>query len=505
MSVELTLAEAVAGAVHNNPSILARAQEPLAAAHDVRDALAVYEPSFSAQLNLRESKIPTGNALRGSAVLEEDERDADLALRKLLQTGAELTLESTHVRTFTNSQFQGLVPQYIPTLGLNFEQPLLRNFLGSVQDTAVSVARNDARSADADFEVELSEFVAEVTAAYWNATLAEADLEVRHRSLALARELARKAAAMVQVGSQAPIAAKEALAEASIREEEFLSAENALALAQRRLQFLVQPQSPSGRRTAVVVPIDKHVVQETRLDRRISLARALQNRAELRRARLDLESSLRQERNARNQKLPALDLVGSYTLLGLGGEAQPLGDPTDPDNPPTLSIFGGSYGDALDVMNSGDFYTYIIGLRLEVPFSNAAAEAKLGRREAERRRAIHQLQQAATSIALDVEEWVGNVESAFKRVAAAKLARELAETNLSEQRRRFELGAVTTTDVLDFQDRLTRAAAAEVRAVTDHAKALSQLLRAEGLLLTEYGIEPPAAQATGPGPWWSRF
>jgi outer membrane protein TolC len=66
------------------------------------------------------------------------------------------------------------------------------------------------------------------------------------------------------------------------------------------------------------------------------------------------------------------------------------------------------------------------------------------------------------------------------------------------------VGLVTTTDVLGFQDELTTAMAAEVSAVTDHARATARLRRAEGTLLERYevqiGLEDEPAV-----PWWERF
>ncbi len=497
-AVRLSLAEAVREAVANNPSILAKAETPVKAREDIRTALAVYEPTFTAELSLSKSKVPTGNVLSGSEILKQDERKADFGLSKLVRSGAQLGLAWTNLRASTNSSFQGLVPQYTPTLGLNFDQPLLRNLGASEESTALSTAKNAAEHADADFEIELSDFVMQVIDTYWDASLADADVEVQQRSLDLARELVRKAEAMVEVGRQPPVAAREAQAEAALREEGLIASQNDLRLASRRLQFLVQPRPRSGQPMLRVIPVEKHPVRDLHLDRRSSLDRAFKHRAELKRARIELVDSILGLRNARNQELPAFNLFGNYFLRGLGGNGQPIG------SPPQVSKFDGSYGDALDILTSGDFYSFVVGFRLEVPLANSAAEARVGRSQAERRRAMHGLQEAATEVALDVEETVGNVESAFHRVAAARLARELADENLGQERRRFDLGLVTTTDVLDFHDRLTRASAAEIRAKADHAKALHALYKAEGTLLAHFGVNPQAYRESG-DPWWSRF
>ena len=69
---------------------------------------------------------------------------------------------------------------------------------------------------------------------------------------------------------------------------------------------------------------------------------------------------------------------------------------------------------------------------------------------------------------------------------------------------RIELGAVTTKDVLDFQEKLAEAQAAEVRAITDHARSVTRLRRADGTLLARFGIELQSPEAPGQ-PWWYLF
>jgi outer membrane protein len=99
---------------------------------------------------------------------------------------------------------------------------------------------------------------------------------------------------------------------------------------------------------------------------------------------------------------------------------------------------------------------------------------------------------------------VGDVASARERVAAAKVARELAEENLKNQRRRYEVGLVTTTDVLQYQDRAIRAMASEVGAIADHARFEALLERAQGTLLDRYGVDVSYEDAPDL-PWWAKF
>ncbi len=490
----ITLRDAIMTAIENNPGILAKAQLPVAAKHGVLGAQSLYEPSLKLDVSVTDGDFPRANDLSGAAVLTQKDSRADLQIDKLLRSGANLSLVWNNARLETNSSFQILSPQYQPTLGLNIEAPLLRDLGGSEAKTTVLIAKNASASAAAEFEVELADFLAQVINAYWDYTSAGSEVEVNRHSYELAEELVRVAQGMVDIGMQPPIAQREARAEMAAREEQLLEAENNLAVAAKRFQQLVAPGIAGGAAFRRLKPAEQHSVQDIELEPADALRTAMEQRAELRVAALDLNSQRLTEKNARSQLWPKLNLFGNYTLIGLSGDEVVAG----------TSSFTGSYGDALDLLADGDFSEYTVGVKVEVPLANADARSEHGRSKAERRRAEHAFREVATNIALEVSEAVGDVASAFKRVAAARLSRELAAENMKQQKRRYELGVVTTTDILDFQDKLTRAEAAEVKAVTDHAKAVTSLLQAKGTLLESYDIE-----VEGPGedktPWWALF
>ena len=193
--------------------------------------------------------------------------------------------------------------------------------------------------------------------------------------------------------------------------------------------------------------------------------------------------------------------VHVHELVGLGGLGNP--DFTPPPAPSGRSETD-AFGDSYDVLDSTDFFRYRIGVELEVPLSNAEARSRSAQADIAHRRAEDRLRSVVSDIALEIQQAVGDVESAQKRVVAARLARELAEQNLIDQRKRYDVGIVTTTDILDFQEKATNAMAAEAQAVADHAIAVAELHRAEGSLLGDFGIRVEFEDAPG-REWWSRF
>ena len=97
-----------------------------------------------------------------------------------------------------------------------------------------------------------------------------------------------------------------------------------------------------------------------------------------------------------------------------------------------------------------------------------------------------------------------NLQSDLKNVDATRIARELAEENVRNQRARYDVGLATTKDLIDYQDRLTRAQFLELEALTRYATDLAELRRAEGSLLQARNIVVDRT-AGEPTPWWASF
>ncbi len=508
--VPLGLAEAVRIAVENNPGVRARAEVPALVSQNILTALSAYDPTLVLRLEASDVTFPAVSDLTAGpaqSTFKEKQQTGEVALGKTLTTGARLGISWENVRTENNSQFTRHSPEFTPALRLGIEQPLLRNFAGIQQRTAVVVARQTSAQALSEFEADLATFVGEVIDAYWESVLAEAELRVEQRSLDLARELVREARTGVEVGVLPPVAVQEAEADAAGRHERVLRAHNRLAVAQRQLQYKVMLDAGSGAAPRRIAAIDQHLVEAVDANREAILEQAVTKRAEIRAAALELDTARAREGSARRGKLPELTLIARYGLAGLAGRTRnPTvieGGPGEEDTV-ILSPFEGDYGDSLDSLATGDFNQALLGLELEMPLAGAEARAEHARALIRIRRAARLLEQTVLDVALEVERALADVSSADERVEASRLARELAEQNLHNQRRRYELGTVTTKDVLDFQTRLAEALAAEVRAITDHAKALARLQQADGELLENYQISLETPEAPG-RPWWATF
>jgi len=505
LPARLTMREAVLAAVQNNPGLISQSLTPAVENAGILGAQAEFDPTLGADLNLDRLKVPAGSVLQGATLLSTDNRNWDFFAQKRLLTGGTLRLDWQNNRLNTDSAFQSLVPQYKPEALLSLNQPLLRGFGLYFSRLNIRIAETATDAAIAQYRANVANFIAQVIQAYWNVVRLTEQLGVLQSSLELALQTVRDNQIRVDVGVLPPVAIKESEAEAARREEEVIVATNALGQARRTLRQIVYV--PAGDITSAfpkpVEPIDQPLVDRVAADYESSLAIAMEKRNEIIAARLALKSNELNVALNKNQLLPKLDLYGAYGINSLSGNPVPVTDPDDP-GVVLVSPFGGSYSDALGRMFEGETYYYQGGVRIEVPIGNAGAKAAFTQSKVQEQQALFSYRQTVSDVALEVGQSVGDVLSNLQRITQTRIARELSEENLRNQTRRYDVGMVTTTDLLIFQDQVARARLTEIQAVIDYNNSLAALERAQGTLLERFNVSV-ADRADTDTPWWARF
>ena len=104
-------------------------------------------------------------------------------------------------------------------------------------------------------------------------------------------------------------------------------------------------------------------------------------------------------------------------------------------------------------------------------------------------RDLYQVRQREQAITLEVRNAVHQLEQAKLSVAAARIARDLAQKNLQAEQRKYEIGAETIFFVLDAQTQLAQAEQSLVQAQIDYQRALVAVDRATGQLLVKHNVE----------------
>jgi outer membrane protein len=505
----LTLNDCVALALKNNTNLQIQRLNPVAATTGVRRAWSQFDPRATGYVNRRRNVVPATTFLTAGASpsLFTSELDANAGLRKMLLSGGALALDFTNQRLTTNPSIASpVVPQYVSTLGLSLNQPLLRDFGWRYALLVVEIAQNTEQAAYYQYEASIANTIAQVEAAYWRYVLAIEAVQVQEQSLALAQELQRQNEGKYNVGALPQTAVLEAKSQVASREATLIQARNLAVIARDNLRALINARDQGALALMMIKPIDRPTVSDYPIDLERSLRTAFEQRPELIAARLNVHGAGLQRKVAENQLLPRLNFGGGVGVNGLAGTDARVPNsfaPTPGTIPVNPAITGG-YGHALGLLPDGRFYSWSAGATLEVPIDNAQAKADYSRANIDFEQSSLSLRQLQETVTLEIKQAVSNLETDLKSIDATRIARSLAEENLRNQKARYDVGLATTKDLLDYQDQLTQARFREIDALTRYNTDLAEMRRVEGSLLSARNVlierMTPEEQ-----PWWASF
>ncbi|HEX2492088.1 MAG TPA: TolC family protein, partial [Blastocatellia bacterium] len=154
----------------------------------------------------------------------------------------------------------------------------------------------------------------------------------------------------------------------------------------------------------------------------------------------------------------------------------------------TPEKFIGGYGQSLGNLFRNDYRAWRIGVSIELSIGNRTAKAHLGRALVEGKQIDAQRQRAEQLIEVEVRNALQAVETARRRVEAAKNSRVNAELQHTSERRKFDAGQSTNFFVLDRQNALSAARGRELKALTDYNKAVSELQHALSTTLANNNV-----------------
>jgi outer membrane protein len=352
-----------------------------------------------------------------------------------------------------------------------------------------------------------------VQRAYWDLVFALRDVQIRRESVDLARTQLERNRRMVNEGTLAPIDLVSVEVELERRNEDLLTATEAVTRAENALKQLILGDHTAAEWNKAILPTDAPEIRDEHYQLSDAVAAAFANRPELAQNNLQQEINRVDVRYFENQTKPQVDLVAQYATTGLSGTVTSTANPfagstlllLDRLNqisdtlglppvvlPPTGALPGflvGGYGQSLSNLFSNDFRTARVGVSFSLPLKNRAAEGQLGRALAEGRKIDAQRKTLEQAIEVEVRNALQAVETTRQRVETARAAREAAQKQLDSEQRRFQAGLSTTFFVLERQNALSEARGRELRAMTDYNKALADLQRVMGTTLVTANVE----------------
>ena len=405
--------------------------------------------------------------------------------------------------TLGDSPFTPLSPQLNSNFQFRLTQHLLQGFGFAANTRFIRIAKNNRELSDVGFRLQIIDSVDQIENIYWDLVYAYENARVQNESLAFAQKTLSDTKKQVEIGSLAPIEVVRAQSTVAQDQQLVTTAQTNLQLEQLLMKnALTRTLKDRVLATADVIPTStiELPAQEPVVPTDDLINDALRHRAELVESRIDLNSRDLSNKAVRNSLLPTLDVYAYYGGAGLGGSqnsanvcqsaAQQFCASATPDASLGQFPLAGStsYAGTLNQLINSTASDKGVGLQLNIPLRNRAAQAVQIRSELEYRQAQMRLQQIENQVGVEVRNAQFSVQQNRASVDSAKAAVELAQQSLDAEQKKYQFGTSTTTLVLQYQSQLATAESGLVNAMVAYEKSRVELGRATGRLLDDNGI-----------------
>ncbi|MCA1635095.1 MAG: TolC family protein [Acidobacteria bacterium] len=480
----LTLNEAISLALQHNNDIDGSRIDVQVAEYNLTAARGVYDPIFSTESFFESRVTPTSSTLGGA---QNDNQNATLN------------------------------PQFPTALTFTYTQPLWRGLRFDQNRRTIEIAKKNLSLTDSQFRQRAIEVISQVEQSYWDLAFALRNLQVQIDAVRQARVQVESNQRLVAKGVLAPIEIIAANTQVTTFEQNVYTAQEAVTRAENTLKTLILPDRSAALWSRPLTPVTPVNLEAPRVPLEQAVAAAINNRPELAQLQTGAEINQLDTRYFRDLTKPQIDLVGTYTALGLAGSLTqagsgggstagsnaalrtrvnelsviaglpPLETTTTGTGTVTPNLVGG-YTQSLTNLLQQDYPTYRVGVRVSLPLRNRTAEANLGRSLAEGSRIRNQRAQAEQLIEADVRNATQSLRSAEARLASAASSRSSAEQQSESEQRQFRAGTTTVYLVLQRQTELLAARGRELQAQTDLNKAIADFQRATGNTLQSNNV-----------------
>ena len=484
--LELSLQEVIQKTLKNNVGIAVQQYESKIKKENIITEEADFDAILTLEVTEKNNDDPSASAFANPAVSKTKGQEWKLSLSQKLKMGTEYEFNFSGQKDKTNSQFAGLRPEYGTRVELNLTQPLLKNFGVDTNSADIYIAQNNLDISDFEFKEIVIKILGDTENIYWDLVFSREDLKVQMESVARARDLERRVRAQVEVGTMAPLEILQAQSEVASREEAVIQANKNIRDNEDKLKNILNIDFGSDEGTREILPQDKpQFLMSEPIDLSASIKTALQKRPDYLSKKKELDSKNILVQFNENQLYPSLDLIASFGLNGLSGEAQPttLGGTTN------VSPFGGNYGRSVERAFSFEFPSWEAGVKFSYPLGNRAAKSRLLASKLESSQLLMGIKDLEKTIVLAVREAARQIETDVKRIQAARIARKLAEEKLSAEEKKFEVGLSTSFNVLEFQTDLAEEQSNELKAIVDYKKSRVNFRSVLAITLDNYNIK----------------
>ncbi|MGV3775042.1 MAG: TolC family protein [Verrucomicrobiales bacterium] len=373
------------------------------------------------------------------------------------------------LRNNLNAQTTGT--EYVSTAGITMTQPLLKNFGPGATLVRIRLAAINSDIAYQDYRRQLVLAISRAEAAYWDLYLTQEQDRISNESVDLATSIFNDNRARAEAGKASELEVLQAEAGRSLRMARRNDA--AQRMSEAASQLATMYSSSMADTNVVIRAAEEPKVNEFAFDFYGAYKEAFEHNPDyLTRRHQALAENIRLA-YAKNQRLPEVDLKGSYGLNGLG---------RDPE---------GSYED----IEHTDYPAWSVGVELRIPVTG-------GIKERNEYKAAKLAKEKALVGIKEIEVQMGNAlntsllkvnnlrESVRNHQSVIDFHQQLLETQLA----RLEVGVLESRTVLETEEKLFEARITQLENLVQYQKALLELELVQGITLKNRNLDLSKAE-----------
>jgi outer membrane protein TolC len=441
------------------------------------------DPTILAYANFgHTTSVQSNTLLTGTTALVSTTRTFEVQVAQNFDFGlyGQLTYSSTRIGE--NSQLFNLNPYTQGFLDLQVTQNLLQNFGRAVIGRNIRVQRNNLKVSSIQFQQQLIATISAALNLYWDLVSFQADVNARRREVGAAQQLLEDNQKQVEIGTIAPIEITRAESQLYTGEQDLVTAQTNLLQQETILKNYLSRNgiAEAGLTNLHIVPLDTFEIPDKEEVRPLEdwIAQALDKRGELQQARLNLDSNQMNLVGIKSSLKPTLQAFAELTNNGLSGDVTAYGLLQS-----GIGQLVGGYGNLLSQIARRDYPNYSVGVSLNIPLRNRAAQADYATSLLEIRQNELNLRKNVNQIRVDVQNALVGLQQARARYEAAVKARVLSEQTLAGDQRRYQLGSAVVYQVVTDQRDLATAQSTEVESMANYTHARIALDQALGTTL----------------------
>ncbi|MGH9535099.1 MAG: TolC family protein [Terriglobales bacterium] len=434
------------------------------------------EPFFSSTLEYSNQATPESTTfITGTTQLLTNTSTYNFSYNQAFLTGTAFSVGFDNSRATSNDERSLFNPTLNSGLTVSVSQPLLAGFGTSVNGRDITIAKTDREISQVTFREQVESTVSQIEDIYWNVVTAKDAVAVAQSTLDLANTILKQNQQQVQIGTLAPISVTQEEATVATDQQSLIVAQTNYEYQQLLLLNAVSKNLQDPRLNNLsVVPLTRISVSTHEPVQPVQdlIHEALEYRPELAISRMNISNLKISYKAVKNELLPTLDLIGSYSTTGLTGAFNPAAA-TGPFGTSESSVAGfvGGYPAAFNQVFTNAYPTYTVGFSLQIPIFNHSGQADAISAQLQLQQSRLQQQQQVNEIIIEVRNAQYTLEQDRAAVFAAQKAVTYQQQTLDAARKEFALGATTITTVITDQTNLATAQSSRLTALANYQDA----------------------------------